>query len=211
MRPGTGQVGSEAPWGQRPGPKSCWPLLLLGLAVGAQGRLPPTTVAPPNSTPEPRAPAGSSSRSLWDRFLFWPGPHGAGPRCWPGGFWPETQSPWYVFSDGTQLIVLGQPKSTPSVTLFRTFSEITDNKATLVCLISDFYPSSVMVAWKADGSPVTQGVETTKPSKQSNNKYVASSYLSLSPDMWKSHSSFSCLVTHEGKTVEKKVVPSQCS
>ncbi|XP_044921653.1 immunoglobulin lambda-1 light chain isoform X7 [Mustela putorius furo] len=118
----------------------------------------------------------------------------------------------YVFGGGTQLTVLGQPTSAPSVTLFPPSSEeLAASKATLVCLISDFYPSGVTVAWKADGSPVTQGVETTKPSKQSNNKYAASSYLSLSPDKWQSHSSFSCLVTHEGNTVEKKVVPSQCS
>ncbi|XP_072579431.1 immunoglobulin lambda-1 light chain-like [Vulpes vulpes] len=118
----------------------------------------------------------------------------------------------YVFGSGTQLTVLGQPKASPSVTLFPPSSEeLGANKATLVCLISDFYPSGVTVAWKADGSPITQGVETTKPSKQSNSKYAASSYLSLTPDKWKSHSSFSCLVTHEGSTVEKKVAPAECS
>ncbi|XP_038293318.1 immunoglobulin lambda-1 light chain isoform X31 [Canis lupus familiaris] len=117
-----------------------------------------------------------------------------------------------VFGGGTHLTVLGQPKASPSVTLFPPSSEeLGANKATLVCLISDFYPSGVTVAWKADGSPITQGVETTKPSKQSNNKYAASSYLSLTPDKWKSHSSFSCLVTHEGSTVEKKVAPAECS
>jgi immunoglobulin lambda-like polypeptide 1 len=40
----------------------------------------------------------------------------------------------------------GQPKSTPSVTLFPpSKEELSTNKATLVCLISDFYPGSVTV------------------------------------------------------------------
>lgn len=106
----------------------------------------------------------------------------------------------------------GQPKSAPSVTLFPpSTEELSTNKATLVCLISDFYPGAVTVAWKADGTPVSQGVETTKPSKQSNNKYAASSYLSLTAAKWKSSSRYSCQVTHEGSTVEKTVDPSACS
>ncbi|XP_015422406.1 PREDICTED: immunoglobulin lambda-like polypeptide 5 [Myotis davidii] len=118
----------------------------------------------------------------------------------------------FVFGGGTQLTVLGQPKSAPSVSLFPpSAEELANNKATLVCLMSDFYPGSVTVAWKANGSPVTQGVETTKPSKQSNNKYAASSYLSVSSQDWKSASAYSCQVTHDGKTVEKTVAPSECS
>ncbi|XP_059532522.1 immunoglobulin lambda-1 light chain-like isoform X1 [Myotis daubentonii] len=118
----------------------------------------------------------------------------------------------FVFGGGTQLTVLGQPKSAPSVSLFPpSAEELNNNKATLVCLMSDFYPGSVTVAWKANGTPVTQGVETTKPSKQSNNKYAASSYLSVSSQDWKSASAYSCQVTHDGKTVEKTVAPSECS
>nr|8EE5_L Chain L, rhMZ119-D antibody light chain [Macaca mulatta]8EF3_B Chain B, rhMZ119-D antibody light chain [Macaca mulatta]8EF3_D Chain D, rhMZ119-D antibody light chain [Macaca mulatta] len=115
-----------------------------------------------------------------------------------------------LFGGGTRLTVLGQPKAAPSVTLFPPSSEeLQANKATLVCLISDFYPGAVEVAWKADGSAVNAGVETTKPSKQSNNKYAASSYLSLTSDQWKSHKSYSCQVTHEGSTVEKTVAPAE--
>nr|7XSB_F Chain F, P5S-3B11 Light chain [Homo sapiens]7XSB_I Chain I, P5S-3B11 Light chain [Homo sapiens]7XSB_K Chain K, P5S-3B11 Light chain [Homo sapiens]7XSB_L Chain L, P5S-3B11 Light chain [Homo sapiens] len=121
-------------------------------------------------------------------------------------------TPNVVFGGGTKLTVLGQPKAAPSVTLFPPSSEeLQANKATLVCLISDFYPGAVTVAWKADSSPVKAGVETTTPSKQSNNKYAASSYLSLTPEQWKSHRSYSCQVTHEGSTVEKTVAPTECS
>ncbi|XP_047418408.1 immunoglobulin lambda-1 light chain-like isoform X2 [Sciurus carolinensis] len=118
----------------------------------------------------------------------------------------------YVFGGGTQISVLGQPKASPLVTMFPPSSEeLQTNKATLVCLINDFYPGAVTVTWKADSTTVTQGVETTQPSKQSNNKYMASSYLTVTPDKWKSHKSFSCQVTHEGSTVEKSVSPEECS
>ncbi|XP_072809328.1 immunoglobulin lambda-1 light chain-like [Vicugna pacos] len=174
----------------------------------------PWPAAPIGSTAGSGASARSSSslqRRRYSRSPLQPGPRGAVPRCWPSGFWPEPQSVWNDFSSRTHLTVLGQPKSAPFVTLFPPSSEeLTTNKATLVCLISDFYPGSVTVAWKQDGTTVTQGVETTKPSKQSNNKYAASSYLSLSPSTWKSHSSYSCQVTHEAGTVEKTVSPSQC-
>uniref|UniRef100_A0A8C9CVJ4 Ig-like domain-containing protein n=1 Tax=Phocoena sinus TaxID=42100 RepID=A0A8C9CVJ4_PHOSS len=112
-----------------------------------------------------------------------------------------SQSPCYVFGGGTQLTVLGQPKSPPSVTLFApSTEELSANKATLVCLINDFYPGSVTVAWKAGSTTITRGVETAQPSKQSNSKYAASSYLSVS-----------CQVTHERSTVEKTVSPSECT
>nr|4O9H_L Chain L, Light Chain of the Camelid Fab fragment 61H7 [Lama glama] len=137
------------------------------------------------------------------------------------GAQPEDEADYYCaldigditeFGGGTHLTVLGQPKAAPSVTLFPPSSEeLQANKATLVCLISDFYPGAVTVAWKADSSPVKAGVETTTPSKQSNNKYAASSYLSLTPEQWKSHRSYSCQVTHEGSTVEKTVAPTECS
>nr|6WNO_C Chain C, Fab light chain [Homo sapiens]6WNO_F Chain F, Fab light chain [Homo sapiens] len=138
------------------------------------------------------------------------------------GLQPEDEADYYccsyagtytfVFGSGTKVTVLGQPKANPTVTLFPPSSEeLQANKATLVCLISDFYPGAVTVAWKADSSPVKAGVETTTPSKQSNNKYAASSYLSLTPEQWKSHRSYSCQVTHEGSTVEKTVAPTECS
>uniref|UniRef100_UPI0037870BCD 1G12 Fab light chain n=1 Tax=Homo sapiens TaxID=9606 RepID=UPI0037870BCD len=121
--------------------------------------------------------------------------------CMQATHWPGT------FGGGTKLTVL-RTVAAPSVFLFPPSSEeLQANKATLVCLISDFYPGAVTVAWKADSSPSKAGVETTTPSKQSNNKYSLSSVLSLTPEQWKSHRSYSCQVTHEGSTVEKTFAP----
>ncbi|XP_054448726.1 immunoglobulin lambda-like polypeptide 5 [Pteronotus mesoamericanus] len=154
-------------------------------SLGQRPRLPPSQL---------QVGGSGVGQALSQRFLF------------------EAVSQCAVFGGGTHLTVLGQPKAAPSVALFPpSTDELSNDKATLVCLISDFYPGVVTVAWKKNGSPVTQGVETTKPSKQSNNKYAASSYLSVSPSTWKSASSYSCHVTHEGSTVEKSVTPSECS
>ncbi|XP_043385614.1 immunoglobulin lambda-1 light chain isoform X18 [Chelonia mydas] len=125
--------------------------------------------------------------------------------AWSGGA--------YVFGGGTQLTVLGQPKASPTVHLFPPSSEEikAKSKATLVCLLGSFYPGLVQVTWKADGQQITTGVETTKPSKQSDNKFMASSYLSLDASKWKTHETYTCLVTHDGKSFEKSLKSSECS
>lgn len=210
MAPGIGQLGRAALGGQSLASQKHVPLLLLGLVVGAHGLL-PTTEAPRATVLDPGAPSGSSSWSLWDRFLLWLSSRGTGPRCWHNGLWHEPLPQWYIFGEGTQLIVFGQPISTPVVTLFPPSSEeLKAHQATLVCLISDFYPRTLKVTWKADHNPITQGVQTTEPLHQNNHKYTASSFLSLSPERWKSHSQFSCEITHEGSTVKKTVTPTKC-
>ncbi|XP_043385624.1 immunoglobulin lambda-1 light chain isoform X28 [Chelonia mydas] len=125
----------------------------------------------------------------------------------------DRDSSAYVFGGGTQLTVLGQPKASPTVHLFPPSSEEikAKSKATLVCLLGSFYPGLVQVTWKADGQQITTGVETTKPSKQSDNKFMASSYLSLDASKWKTHETYTCLVTHDGKSFEKSLKSSECS
>ncbi|XP_043353699.1 immunoglobulin lambda-1 light chain-like [Dermochelys coriacea] len=125
----------------------------------------------------------------------------------------DSTSAQFVFGGGTQLTVLGQPKASPTMHLFPPSSEEikTKSKATLVCLLGSFYPGSVQVTWKADGQQLSTGVETTKPSKQSDNKFMASSYLSLDASKWKTHDTYTCQVTHDGKNFEKSLKSSDCS
>ncbi|XP_042721911.1 immunoglobulin lambda-1 light chain-like isoform X2 [Lagopus leucura] len=115
-----------------------------------------------------------------------------------------------IFGPGTALTVLAQPKVAPTVTIFPpSKEELEQNKATLVCLMSDFYPRPVTVEWEVDGSPYTG--ETTAAQRQSNDQYMASSYLSLTASDWSSHETYTCKVTHEVSTVTKSLNRSECS
>ncbi|NXI23928.1 IGL1 protein, partial [Sterrhoptilus dennistouni] len=116
-------------------------------------------------------------------------------------------------SDLTPLSSLtGQPKVAPTVHLFAPSSEEMTSlgKATLVCLMENFYPSPVTVQWVADGNTISSGVETSQSQRQSNNQYMASSYLSLDASKWQSYNSVSCKVRHEAGNVEKTVNRSEC-
>ncbi|XP_074776910.1 immunoglobulin lambda-1 light chain-like [Athene noctua] len=117
-----------------------------------------------------------------------------------------------VFGAGTFLTVLGQPKVAPTVTVFPPSKEeiSTQNKATLVCLAGDFYPRTVTVAWSADGRTLSSGVETSQSQQQTNNKYMASSYLTLSASDWNKYKTVTCKVMHEAGNVEKTVNKSEC-
>ncbi|XP_067329240.1 immunoglobulin lambda-1 light chain-like isoform X7 [Anolis sagrei] len=117
-----------------------------------------------------------------------------------------------VFGGGTSLTILGQPAAPPSVSLFPPSQEElkSKNKATLACLMDGFHPGVVQVEWLGDGRTISSGVETTKPVKQGD-KYIASSYLTLSRSEWEANESYTCKVTHESKTIEKVVSRSACS
>uniref|UniRef100_A0A669PE46 Ig-like domain-containing protein n=1 Tax=Phasianus colchicus TaxID=9054 RepID=A0A669PE46_PHACC len=134
------------------------------------------------------------------------------------GVQPEDESIYYCGSYDTQhrfsythsFKEKSQPKVAPTVTIFPpSKEELESTKATLVCLINDFYPSPVTVDWVIDGS--TRSGETTAPQRQSNSQYMASSYLSLSASDWSSHETYTCRVTHDGTSITKTLKRSECS
>ncbi|CAI5797415.1 immunoglobulin lambda-1 light chain-like isoform X2 [Podarcis lilfordi] len=132
--------------------------------------------------------------------------------CEGGRFLYSRVSLWWVFGGGTHLTVTGQPTVPPTVNVFPPSPEElkSSDSATLVCLMDGFYPGVVQVTWQADGTPISSGVETTTPTKL-NDKYAASSYLSMRKSDWEKKEEVTCKVTHEGKTVEKVVRRSDCA
>uniref|UniRef100_A0A8C5JFW6 Immunoglobulin lambda like polypeptide 1 n=1 Tax=Junco hyemalis TaxID=40217 RepID=A0A8C5JFW6_JUNHY len=118
-----------------------------------------------------------------------------------------------ALSDPVALLSLtGQPQVAPTVHLFAPSTEEMESKgkATLVCLMENFYPGKVTVEWVADGQTITTGVETSQPQRQSNSQYMASSYLSMEATKWQSYNSVSCKVRHDAGNVEKTVNRSEC-
>ncbi|NWZ81575.1 IGL1 protein, partial [Poecile atricapillus] len=129
------------------------------------------------------------------------------------GSYDSSSTAALALSDPAPLSSLsGQPKTSPTVHLFAPSSQelSSTGKATLVCLMENFYPSPVSVQWVADGNTISTGVETSQPQRQSNNQYMASSYLSMDASKWQSYNSVSCKVRHEAGNVEKTVNRSEC-
>uniref|UniRef100_H0ZF58 Ig-like domain-containing protein n=1 Tax=Taeniopygia guttata TaxID=59729 RepID=H0ZF58_TAEGU len=134
------------------------------------------------------------------------------------GSYDSSSTAALVFGAGTTLTVTGQPQVAPTVHLFAPSSEeLSQGKATVVCLVENFYPRDVSVEWVADGKTITSGVETSQSQQQSNaqqqssTRYLASSYLSLTPTEWQSYNSVSCKVRHVAGNVEKTLNTSECA
>nr|XP_028558593.1 immunoglobulin kappa light chain-like [Podarcis muralis] len=113
----------------------------------------------------------------------------------------------YTFGAGTKLEVKRREDSTPLAIIFPPSPEqLKTDSATAVCLVSTFYPSSLTVAWKVDGTPVSEGVQTSPPASDTDNTYKLSSTLTLPTSDFNTHELYSCEVTH--KTLSSPLVKS---
>ncbi|XP_078083763.1 immunoglobulin lambda-1 light chain-like [Mustelus asterias] len=120
----------------------------------------------------------------------------------------------YIFGSGTRLSAQTRAKSRPSVSLLPPApDQISAAKtATLVCLVNNFFPSSVQVSWSVDDKATETGVQTTQAVADTNKMYSVSSYLTLSAAEWNSHEVYTCGVTHESleSELQKSIKRSAC-
>uniref|UniRef100_A0A8D0F7G5 Ig-like domain-containing protein n=1 Tax=Strix occidentalis caurina TaxID=311401 RepID=A0A8D0F7G5_STROC len=118
----------------------------------------------------------------------------------------------YFFGSGTQLNILSQSKAAPTVTVFPPSKEemSSQGKATVVCLAGDFYPGAAKMDWSAEGCTLNNDIQTSQPQRQTNNKYMASSYMMLSASEWNKCKTITCKVTHEVSNVVKTLNKSEC-
>nr|AAH73539.1 Unknown (protein for MGC:82805) [Xenopus laevis] len=123
----------------------------------------------------------------------------------------DSDSKLHIFGGGTQLTVLTGDVKAPSVSIFPpSVEEIATKKATVVCSLSDFTPRGATVKWLVDGKDQTDSVQSSGLSKQSDNLYMESSYLSLTADQWLRHETYSCKVSHQGKEIIQTLKRSEC-
>ncbi|XP_041092954.1 immunoglobulin kappa light chain-like isoform X3 [Polyodon spathula] len=121
----------------------------------------------------------------------------------------------YTFGPGTKLVVRsGSPIAPSSVSVIPpSMLELnTKNKATLVCLVNNFYPDAVDIKWKVDEVVQTSGVLTSSM-KQKDGKYSASSSLTLTKAQWDQKEKYTCVVTHEAVStpMSETIYKSQCT
>nr|AAD22263.1 immunoglobulin light chain precursor [Acipenser ruthenus] len=120
-----------------------------------------------------------------------------------------------TFGPGTKLIVKsGNPTAPSSVSLLppSKLELDTKGKATLVCLVNNFYPDVVDIKWTVDGAAQSSGV-LTSTMKQKDGKYSASSSLTLTKDVWNSKETYTCTVKHEAVSTPRSesIKRSECT
>ncbi|XP_060676708.1 immunoglobulin lambda-1 light chain-like [Hemiscyllium ocellatum] len=103
----------------------------------------------------------------------------------------------WIFGGGTALAVRSSDDQKPSVLLLPPSPEQIDTgSATLSCLVSRFKPGFVQVLWSVDGKETGSGVTTSPVSRDNDQSYSLSSYLTVPATDWKKGSRYSCSVRH---------------
>ncbi|XP_016057339.1 PREDICTED: Ig heavy chain Mem5-like [Miniopterus natalensis] len=107
--------------------------------------------------------------------------------------------PWITFGPGTRLEIK-RAVAKPSVSIFPpSAQQLSGGNASVVCLLSRFYPREVSVRWKVDGVVQTQGIQSSASEQDSRDRtYSLSSTLTLPSSEYRSHAVYACEVSHQG-------------
>lgn len=84
----------------------------------------------------------------------------------------------------------------PTVTIFSPSKRELEEKqkATIVCLATDFYPDHILLTWFLNNNIITEGIKTEEP-KYENKKYSLISRLRITGNQWQnSKNNFKCKV-----------------
>ncbi|KAH0628522.1 hypothetical protein JD844_009832 [Phrynosoma platyrhinos] len=100
----------------------------------------------------------------------------------------------------------GQKTSPPEVTIFAPSAlEVQEkNKATIVCLATDFFPDHVNLIWFVNDEPRTEGVKTETPElDKTKKKYSLVSRLRITSKEWQnSNNKFKCMIKYYSEIEE---------
>ncbi|KAG9487450.1 hypothetical protein GDO78_007352 [Eleutherodactylus coqui] len=117
----------------------------------------------------------------------------------------------HIFGNGCLLNILGGEVKAPSMSIFPpSKEEIDTGKATTVCALSDYTPRTADLEWIVDGTKWTNGVQTSVNSKQADNMYGGTSFLTMSQSEYNSCNNIACKVTHQGKEFIQTLKKSEC-
>ncbi|XP_077317722.1 immunoglobulin lambda-1 light chain-like isoform X2 [Lithobates pipiens] len=121
-----------------------------------------------------------------------------------------TGSAW-IFGPGTQFIVQTGEVKAPVVFFFGpSKEELEKETATLVCTASEYKPRTATVEFLVDGQTWKNGVSTSAITKQSDNSYMESSFLTMTSSDYCKYKEYGCKVRHQGKEFIETLKRSEC-
>uniref|UniRef100_A0A3B3TI07 Ig-like domain-containing protein n=1 Tax=Paramormyrops kingsleyae TaxID=1676925 RepID=A0A3B3TI07_9TELE len=160
----------------------------------------------------------SSTSGLSDRFTY--SSSGNPKYLHINGVKAEDEAVYYCacvgysgFGGGTMLNV-GRSPSPPSLSLMPpSQTELSQGKATLVCMAQGFFPDTAAVSWTEGGSSRTGSeVQTAVPERRSDGTYSLISLLTVTAAQWSSGVSYSCQIRHSALTspLSRSVSQAEC-
>ncbi|XP_063311700.1 immunoglobulin lambda-1 light chain-like isoform X12 [Pelobates fuscus] len=114
---------------------------------------------------------------------------------------------WYdnvgwVFSQSSKLIVTVDKFPEPAINVFAPYVEdhSTKDNQVITCHVRKMSVSLVNVKWIKDGTTIQDGVSTSQPTRDTDNTFSLSSYLTIPASDLNKDSIYSCWVQQEGSS-----------